>query len=701
MNAGHPAPVGSAVSEWRFDEGALNTCSGGVNDYCDSTSNANDLAFSTTTGGYTNSGRIGKALNGTNAVWASKADDSDFDVSDTDDYTISLWYKGDNATNPSTTEYLVNKANATTAGYAVYANSSDQLCFGIDDDTSWGPDIASCTTTDVYDTTWHHLIAVRDYTGTDKTYLYIDGVLKDSDSDSTTATLANGLSLYLADRDGTNNGDEFTGDLDDVKIFRSALTPSQVKLLYNQSQAAVMGAVSTDSSSNPSFSSNDSYCPPGQGTTCTAPVAEWKMDENTGTTVNDSSTNAKASTLTGSNWVLGKNGSALFFDGVDDLLSITSHTDFNASPQTWSFWVKTNGTWADNNSDPNGNAWVLGRADGFGSYRGAWLVSGKPGGGGYIESSIAIQAKNASTQVLDAIGTKTITDNKWHHVAAILNQANGAMNYLYIDGVLHATDTNDAAWSFNSQAIRLADSSDNWWEEFKGEIDQFRVYNYARTAAQIAWDYNQGTPITHYRFDESSWTNNCSTDTVYDSSPNANHGDSCPNGTGQTTPEIGKRNNAIHFDDSDDYVTVPDSSSLDLTSQISISAWVNTNANEADNVIVSKGTSYEVGIDASGNIYWYNGSSTADDASGKVQSGSWHHIVVTNDDTTATYYVDGVQTGTDAIGVGANNATALRIGYDGTNYFDGLIDEVKIYGYPLTAQQVKNDYNDGVIKFGQ
>ena len=78
----------------------------------------------------------------------------------------------------------------------------------------YGP---SCTSSDFYDNAWHNLIAIRDYASSDKTYIYIDGILRDSDSDTTTATLANALSLYVGDRDGTDSGDEFAGDIDELQ----------------------------------------------------------------------------------------------------------------------------------------------------------------------------------------------------------------------------------------------------------------------------------------------------------------------------------------------------------------------------------------------------------------------------------------------------------------------------------------------------
>jgi hypothetical protein len=36
----------------------------------------------------------------------------------------------------------------------------------------------------------------------------------------------------------------------------------------------------------------------------------------------------------------------------------------------------------------------------------------------------------------------------------------------------------------------------------------------------------------------------------------------------------------------------------------------------------------------------------------------------------------------------------------GSREFEGLIDEVKIFNYALTAQQVKDIMNDGTVRFG-
>jgi len=724
MNAGHPAPgspVGSAIAKWRFDEGALNTCSGGTNDFCDASGNGNDLAFSTATGGYTNSGKFGKAFDGTGAFWVSRADDADFDISATDDYTISLWYKADNATNPSTTEYLLNKAGATTAGYSVYANSSDQLCFGIDDDTSWGPDIASCTTDDQYGTTWKHLVAVRDYTNTDKAYIYIDGVLKDSDSDTTTATLANSLPLYLADRDGTNNGDEFTGDLDEVQIFRSALTADQVKLLYNQGSMAVMGATSTDSSGNASWSANDEYCPPGQGSSCTGPYAEYKFDENTGTTAYDSSGNGNNGTLHNTAvFAPGKLGSAIYFDGStagnDTHVQLPDGAFNSLSQGTVSAWFKSN---LDSSASDFQNILVLYETGGGTFWEFAYQVS---------TNTIEIYADGSgcSTQTGSFTGPKTAAG--WHHVAFTVD---GSTNKVYVDGIEStrtggsASNTcffdNYASFGTENYAIGCynfgaapACNADEMW---RGYIDNVRIYDYARTPAQIAWEYNRGKPVLWWKFDEGTGT------TANDSAGFSNSGT-----LSSSSWSTGKINTAWNGTGAL-WVSRSNNSDLDFgaSDSFSVSGWFKsdsaTNPANGTEYIVSTSAGntiagYQVyaktdgtvcfGIDDDGT--WTDiESCTAND----FYDGTWHFFTAVRNvtDDTTNIYIDGklMDSDTDPTTATLDGNGAFYVGdFDGDNNatsgieeFAGDIDDVRVFRYALTQKQIQLIMNEGgATRFG-
>ena len=75
------------------------------------------------------------------------------------------------------------------------------------------------------------------------------------------------------------------------------------------------------------------------------------MDEGSGTTAYDESWNNNDGTLTNMNdsdWIEGKFGSALDFDGSDDYVSVASSSSFDTDPATFAFWTKANRASMDN-----------------------------------------------------------------------------------------------------------------------------------------------------------------------------------------------------------------------------------------------------------------------------------------------------------------------------------------------------------------
>ena len=701
MNGGHPAPgspIGSAVAYWNFDEGYSTTA------YDSNASTAaEDLTLSAAS--WTNSGKFGKAWNGTGALWVSRADDNDLDFAATEDFSLSLWFKSDSATNPGATEWLLNKSlsgGTQEAGYAIYANTSGQLCFGIDDDTTWTPDVESCTTTDYYDATWHHITAVRNVTS-DTTKIYIDTVEKDSDTDSTTATLANGRILYLGDRQGTDAGDELNGDLDEVKIYRSALTVDQIKVEYLQGSGQLFGSVSTDSSGNPSWSDTESYCPPGQGSTCTAPIAHWKLDENTGTSTFDVSGNGNNSTTwTGTNtWYTGKYGSALNFnnnDGVVRFAETSTTTDLgNADSYTVSVWLKTTDTSASTDSLVAKHGSNTG-ASPFRIYLGA------------TTRTAGMTVRDASTGI-DVTGTVSLNNNAWHHITGVRNVSTDSVQ-LYVDGVLVDSDTDPTTGSIaNDDDISIGNARGSYLtDDFNGQIDDVRIYNYARTPAQVAWDYNRGAPVGHWQMDETSWNGTASE--VKDASGNELHGIRA----GDATTVTGKINSAGTFDGTNDNVRITESASIDVgatTDSYSLAGWFKTSASYASTAgeFFAKndgaGTSaFELYFNTSNNVCFgiYDGTNDTNACTSglTLNDGQWHHVVGIRNASadTVSIYIDGklANSLTDTTTASCANNDDVSIGNGGTSYtafdFNGQVDDVRIYRYPLTPQQIKTVMND-------
>lgn len=115
---------------------------------------------------------------------------------------------------------------------------------------------------------------------------------------------------------------------------------------------------------------------------------------------------------------------------------------------------------------------------------------------------------------------KTYNDGKWHYFAAVKDDSE---QKLYLDGILVATSTVDSNLTEVLSVVigRLGNSSERY---FKGQIDEVRIWQRARSTAEIKTDINHrlvgNEPglTTYWRFDEGSG------DTVYDQTTNASHG---------------------------------------------------------------------------------------------------------------------------------------------------------------------------------
>lgn len=741
MNGGHPSvgsPVGSATGSWSFDEGSGSTA-------YDKSINGNNLS----SGGvvvssmYTPSGVLHKAWNGNGANWLTRADDDDFDFNSSDDFTISTWFKSDSATNPANAQYILSKGtitNSGTAGYAMYVNTSGNIVFGIKDDASWGasspntvaPDDSVTSTADLYDGQWHHIVATK--TGTSRIDLYIDGKLNASDTSiSATGSLANSIALIVGD-DDADSANALAGDLDELRIYRYSLNIDEVQVEFNQGKSQVMGALSTTSNGITADNSSErEFCVPGDTSFCTYPRGYWKLDEKTGTTVADSSTLNNSGTMTGmdaSAWEKGKIGSAIHFDGVNDTLDmndgngVNNYLDFDDTTDfTLEAWIK-NDTVSTEDAIISKKVTAQGTSD-----TGYTLMRWSDANGGNICLYIS-----DGTDAWSMCTSNTVTvANEWTHIVAVFDQDSATNSNIYVNGIPRKTSTSGTIENVNSIAndvdFRVGSSGETTsvLDPFDGYIDEVKVYNYARTPAQIAWDYNRGAAAGWWKFDE------CTGATLYDSSGSNNHGTWGGNVSGVTSVgncstsstargngATGKRNSSLSFDGSDDYVTIADNDYLDASStDFSIAAWIfpdnfgdSSYGRIFDKYTSNTGYSFYLGNNPAGTPAGTNsicasiGSDSKCGNNNIINTGVWQHVAMTFNDTanTLTFYVNGNKQGADATITqqAASNAAAVIIGdnNDLNRSFDGLIDEVRFYRYQLTETQIKQVYNDGAVRFG-
>jgi hypothetical protein len=164
---------------------------------------------------------------------------------------------------------------------------------------------------------------------------------------------------------------------------------------------------------------------------------------------------------------------------------------------------------------------------------------------------------------------------------------------------------------------------------------------------------------------------------------------------------------ALEFDGSDDFLNASDSSNLDIVGQVTVSSWVYLDQIDRIQLFVTKRTgtttNYQLWTEADNKLYFghNDGAWTTPSSDGTLSANRWTHVATTYDDAAneVKFYINGVldSTKSDTASI-VSNTGALYIGRDGnvgTNYFDGLIDEVAIWNRSLSAQEIKNLYMRG------
>ena len=163
---------------------------------------------------------------------------------------------------------------------------------------------------------------------------------------------------------------------------------------------------------------------------------------------------------------------------------------------------------------------------------------------------------------------------------------------------------------------------------------------------------------------------------------------------------------AVDFPGSDEYITIPDDSALDVTTAISISVWVypDTVTGGTQGGIIAKGPwdgwPYYIQIDAStAKILWrhYVSSITDLNSTSAISAGEWTHIVCTYTSGAKKIYINGALDASDtSTGTLDTSTGGLHIGHitDGTYYFNGKISDVKIFDTALSADQIVELYRN-------
>ena len=454
-------------------------------------------------------------------------------------------------------------------------------------------------------------------------------------------------------------------------------------------------------------------------------VGHWTFDQKDMKSNNlayDVSGQGNTGTLTnGPVRAIGRIGQALNFDGVDDRVGVGS------------------GASLDNLSASTICAWIYPR--GFGGNNAGRIYSKGPGDQEYMfliendgttpDQTLRFSDGYATTNLARSGVASLVSLNTWQHACATWD---GGTSSSGIKLYRNSVESSSYGQSASASGSAISDASSNGdiggrtsgsTRNFNGLIDDVRVYNRALSADEIKRLYNLGGTFTvnksqstgtlkdglvgHWTFDGKDANGR-----VDDVSGQGNHGTI---NWATTTPfVIGKIGQAMEFDGSDDYVSVGDTSVLDLGQgsgkEIAISLWYYERRTSTDfQALIQKSNSQNsTNIDYSlstvdNSLIWGTGISS--DAcswfsTSKPSINTWHHVVgtlVSNGDQTGNkrLYIDGLQVGNCSYAAkAATNNDPLAIGSISSAWFsNSLIDDVRIYNRALSADEIKRLYNMG------
>jgi len=546
-------------------------------------------------------------------------------------------------------------------------NSSNQIVFRI---RTSAPYLDVTGTTTLSNDTWYHVAVTWDGVNVQ---LYLDGSPEGSPVANSIFNPPAGTyytNIGTAQTAATTHYDDFNGKIDEVAVWQRGLSSDEVDTLWN---GGVPGNAMT---LNPM-----AYYPLGEQARL-AGTADWQFPNQ--------SLESYAFDFDGSDYIDCGNDSSL---NITDNLSVSA-------------WIKTtdNGLQTIVNKDQATPTRIWNLAMGFGTIS--------------FQVRLGATAKTASSAT-------NLSDGVWHHVVGTYEPSTEVK--IYIDGVLADTESTSIPASLTDDAtipVYMGSYSNSTAERYAGEISNVTIWDSTLTGPNVTTLYNNGIPLTTLADFPSSgdvqgwWKLNSSATfdptavewTIPDDSTNSNTGTST--GMDQTNLvtsdlqfESPYSNFSLEFDGTDDYIDCTNDSIFNLTTGMTISAWINPTVAVTNKFLVAKRwstNSYQIATAGSINpqcSVWIG--TTRYNASGStvLSAGTWYHIVGTFDGSNVKVYVDGVLEGTTAAS-GSLDQTAdivsIAKGVNNNTYnFNGKIDEVAIWDSALTAAQVTQVYNNG------
>lgn len=496
--------------------------------------------------------------------------------------------------------------------------------------------------------TWTHLVMVHDGT---KDYIYVNGVIaneKDSPGDLSSTVYPLGIGY-----DPIDVANYFDGSLDDVQLYQTALSGAEVAALY-AAQSADPG--------NPDITAPD------------APVGL------------EGTVNFTTVTLTWQPSVDGESGIAgynVFQDGVQ--IGTTEETTAviaGLTPLTSYVFGVSAVDVAGNESLPS----FITLVSGMDETPDVTPPSTPTNLAVTTGSNSAVFSWDASTDDTAVKGYVTFVDGNY------ADSLDAATLSIFVGGLDPST-----LYTFEVYAY-----------DFAGN-DSETAFTVASTGEPI--ETAEPGLVAHYKFEGDA----------NDATPYNNHGVIGGNPTFQ--PVVNRPNAsgmAIVFDGDGDSIVAPNAVQL-ISDYATVSFWIRvdgTNLNDPEAYILDFGhwsERWKISLPQHLRIVWTtNGNnlqfdhfiSDMDAKDGnELIPGFWWYVTMVHDGTDDIIYLDGVEVNRKPVATKLNS-TALPFGMgnnpiDGGQFFQGALDEVKLYNKALTGEEIQKLYETGTTGIAQ
>ena len=245
------------------------------------------------------------------------------------------------------------------------------------------------------------------------------------------------------------------------------------------------------------------------------------------------------------------------------------------------------------------------------------------------------------------------------------------------------------------------------------------------TSSGLTWD----APNSYLRLDTSAQINNSGLDSSWtpqwshvvgywkmdnnwtDSTGNHNDGAAVSAPTFSTNAKVGSASG--NFNGTSDYVSVPDSASLDFTNEFTVMTWIYISSSSTNFWLFSKnppgfGSGYGIAFENGSGKIWphlgIGGSLRNPKSNGGTAFGQWNQIVITYNGSQIVIYLNGRLDSTIAqTGAFDINNGPLYIGNapgSPTEFLNGKIDDLALWDKALTDAEVKLIYSRQQSKYG-